>query len=232
MAPWAGRIRHGRFDVRRAPVRAADRDAAPRDPRRRLRPAVGGRSADTIAIELDERWPFRGRVEQRFALDEDGLVVTIDARGGRADARRRGLAPVVPTVSATGSRLRRGWTSTPRRCSSATTRACRRGERVPPSAGPWDDAFTGVGRPPAIEWGERAPPRGLVELPVVGRLHACRRTRCASSRRAGRPTRATARPRSSCRASPLVHEMRWRWSAAAVPRRARYLPGTTSGGSR
>ena len=33
--------------------------------------------ATTIAIDLDERWPFRGRVEQRFELDEHGLAVTM-----------------------------------------------------------------------------------------------------------------------------------------------------------
>ena len=32
---------------------------------------------DTIAIDFDDRWPFRGRVVQRFALDEDGLEVTM-----------------------------------------------------------------------------------------------------------------------------------------------------------
>ena len=33
--------------------------------------------AATIAVELDERWPFRGRVTQRFALQEDGLEVAM-----------------------------------------------------------------------------------------------------------------------------------------------------------
>ena len=68
MAPWAAGSSHGRFPFdgreHHLPITMAPH-------------AIHGvvydrpwtvESDDTIAIDLDERWPFRGRVRQRFAL--------------------------------------------------------------------------------------------------------------------------------------------------------------------
>ena len=90
----------------------------------------------TIAIDLDERWPFRGRVTQRFALDEDGLEVTMTLRGRRADARGARLAPVVPAAS---------WRRAPSRCGLAFQPGDDAGPRTPRGSRP----ASACRRPPA-----------------------------------------------------------------------------------
>ena len=149
----------------------------------------GGRvGPDAIGIELDERWPFRGRAEQRFALDEDGLSMTLVARGGRADAGVRRLAPVVPALArgwrAPTRLVRRRGDARPRRRGHAQRRARR---RRPPGRG--------TTRSPASP--SRPCSSGASELRLEvsstcrgGSCTRCPRTRCASSRRAGRLTRA------------------------------------------
>ena len=187
MAPWAGRVNLGRFafDGRDAP--AAHHHGPPRDPRRRVRPAVVGRGDDTIAIDLDDRWPFRGRVVQRFALDEDGLEVTMTVDRGRADARRDRLAPVVPARPRPRAPSPWAWRSGPARCSCAAPTGSRRGSgcRRPPAPGttrsrisPRTPSSSG---PVSCACRSRPPARG-------GWSTRCRSTRSAWSPSRGRRT--------------------------------------------
>ena len=190
---------HGRFAFRGVRAPAAAGDAAARDPRRGLRPAVARSTTPaTLSIDLDERWPYRGRVVQRFALDEDGADVRAHARGGRGDAGDHRLAPVVPA-----RRSSRG--DPPVVVDFAADEMLVRdaegmpsGERVTPPPGPWDDAFTGVQRRPRRStWPGRLRLRLSSTCPwwVVYTEPEHARVRRAPERAAGRAS--TGRRRSS-----------------------------------
>ena len=105
----------------------------------------------TIAIDLDGRWPFRGRVTQRFALRRGRPGGLDDARGGRAAAGRAGLAPVVPARprrrrGAGAPRVRAGLHARPRRRGHPDRRARRRRRRA------LGRRFTDLAADPVLEW--------------------------------------------------------------------------------
>ncbi|HEY3336222.1 MAG TPA: hypothetical protein VGK16_13400 [Candidatus Limnocylindrales bacterium] len=210
MAPWAGRIRHGRFSF---------------EGREHLLPlgmpphAIHGvvydrpwtvRSADTISIELDERWPFRGRVEQRFALDEDGLAVTISLEADEP----------MPAVVGWHPWFRRALDgiAVPARLDFEAAEMLVRdaegmpsGERIAPTPGPWDDAFTGVRRPPAIEWGSALRLEVASTCPWWVVYTHPEHAICVEPQ-SGPPDAANGDPEIVMPGAPLVHEMRWRWT--------------------
>ena len=210
MAPWAGRIRHGRFTFE---GRAHQLPLGM--PPHAIHGVVYDRpwsivDATTIAIELDERWPFRGRVEQRFALDESGLAITMTIAadepmpavlGWHPWFRRTivaGAAPAVLDFDAEAMLVR-------------DAEGMPTGERVAPTPGPWDDAFTGLRRPPVLEWpGElRLELASSCEWWVVYTRppHAI----CVEPQ-SGPPDAANLGPEVVEPGAPLVHEMRWRWT--------------------
>jgi aldose 1-epimerase len=155
MVPWAGRIREGRFTfagrVHRLPVNlpphaihgvAFDRPW--------LVAAAGPREA-TLTVELDARWPFRGLVEQRILLDADGLEVAMSVHADEAMPVTMGWHPWFRRTVVDGD--------APVRLAFDAADMLRRdvdgiptGVRVVPSAGPWDDAFTGLRANPVLEW--------------------------------------------------------------------------------
>jgi aldose 1-epimerase len=147
MAPWAGRIDRGRFTFdgrgQQLPLGM---------PPHAIHGVVYDRAWTVtgdaeLAIELDERWPYRGRVTQRFALAPGELLVTmtLDAAEpmpavlGWHPWFRRVLAPVELAFHP-GEMLVRGPDGIPT------------GERVTPPPGPWDDAFTDLAADPVLEW--------------------------------------------------------------------------------
>ncbi|HEY6569342.1 MAG TPA: hypothetical protein VIZ22_03585, partial [Candidatus Limnocylindrales bacterium] len=74
MVPFAGRIREGRFSFR-----GASHQLPLGSPPHAIHGVVWDRpwrvdDARTLSIELDERWPYRGRVVQRLALDEHEMT--------------------------------------------------------------------------------------------------------------------------------------------------------------
>ena len=212
MAPWAGRIRRGlfTFDGRehRLPLGM---------PPHAIHGVVYDRpwsvvDATTIAIDLDERWPFRGRVEQRFELDEHGLAVTMTltadepmpAMLGWHPWFRRSIAdgapPAVLAFDAEAMLVR-------------DAEGMPTGERVPPPPGPWDDAFTGLRRPPVLEW------PGELRLELSSSCtwwvvysepeHAI----CVEPQ-SGPPDAANLAPEIVVPGQPLTHVMRWTWTRA------------------
>ena len=96
-------------------------------------------------MELDERWPFRGRVTQRFALDADGLEVAMTLEADEPMPAVLGWHPWFRRVLAEGDE--------PVTLAFAADEMLVRdeegiptGERMAPPPGPWDDAFTGTAR--------------------------------------------------------------------------------------
>ncbi len=210
MVPWAGRIRHGRFTF-------AGREH--RLPLGMPPHAIHGVvydcpwsvvDATTIAIELDERWPFRGRVAQRFALDEDGLAVTMTITADEPMPVALGWHPWFRrSIADDGATVRLSFDA--REMLVRDAEGMPTGERVPPTPGPWDDAFTGLQGPPVLEWpGElRLELSSSCEWWVVYSepVHAI----CVEPQ-SGPPDAVNLDPEVVEPGRPLTHVMRWRWT--------------------
>lgn len=156
MAPWAGRIRNGRFDfnglVHHLPVNwgphaihgtVADRPWW-----------VADADADSAVIDcpLDDRWPWRGFVRQVIRLDERVADFRVEvhaddeafpaAAGWHPWFRRRltpGGEPVELSFDAEAMLVR-------------DAGGIPTGERGPIADGPWDDCFEGVRWPATLTW--------------------------------------------------------------------------------
>ena len=154
MAPWAGRIRHGRFRFdgvdyelpRNAPPHAIHGIA--RDRRWRLEAST--RSSATIAVVLDAPWPFGGRVVQHAALGAGALTLTMEVHAADRPmpvtcgwhpwwyrTPRVGAAPLEVELRADQMYAR-------------DDEGIPTGELTPVHAPPWDDCFTGLGDPVAV----------------------------------------------------------------------------------
>lgn len=209
MAPWAGRIRHGRFTF----AGREHRLALTMPPH-----AIHGTTFDrpwtvvgpeTIAIDLGAGWPFAGRVTQRFAVDRDGLEVRMSLEadepmpaviGWHPWFRRvieDGDAPVELDFQPSAMLLR-------------DDEGIPTGKLVDPPAGPWDDCFTGLRSDPALLW--------------PGRLRLVLSSSCpwwvvysqpldavCVEPQSGPPDAMTIAPQVVESGTPLEHHMRWRW---------------------
>jgi aldose 1-epimerase len=163
MAPFAGRVREGRF-------RYAGRE---HQLERNLPPhAIHGTVFDqawkvdhaeatdaVLVTDLGDGWPFDGRVVHRIRVDDDALELRLEvwaedepfpaSCGWHPWWRRRlargGELELSFEASAMWARDGEGLPS---------------GELVPPTPGPWDDCFTELVDPPVLTW------PGALELTV------------------------------------------------------------------
>lgn len=208
MAPWAGRIRHGRFSFAGAthqlPLAA---------PPHALHGVVFDRpwrvdGPDAISIDLDERWPFRGRVSQRFAVREDGIDVAMTLEAdepmpvtvGWHPWFRRALEPGGEGASLSfdaADMLVRDGEGIPS------------GERVPPTPGPWDDCFTGLRSDPVLAWpGLALTLSSTCDWWVIYNQPAY--AICVEPQ-SGPPDAVNADPDVVTPDAPMTHTMSWRW---------------------
>lgn len=153
MAPFAGRIRDGRFWFR---------GRAYQLPLSMPPNAIHGTVLDrawAVKLATDERaelttdlgpdWPFRGRVIQTIALVPGGLEATLDVEA-------RDLMPVAlgwhPWFrgSIDGSDVELAFEANAMYVRGPD--GLPTGAVVPPTARPWDDAFTDVVVPPRLTW--------------------------------------------------------------------------------
>lgn len=163
MAPWAGRVREGRF-------RYAGREhqLERNRPPHAIHGTVYGQSwkvehaDDTDAVlvtDLGDGWPFAGRVVQRIRVAPGALELRLEvwaedepfpASCGWHPWWRRQLARGGPAEVdlAAGAIWLRDEDGIPT------------GDLVPPPPGPWDDCFTELSRPPVLRW------EGALELAV------------------------------------------------------------------
>ncbi len=210
MAPWAGRVRHGRFSF------AGREHQLPLGmPPHAIHGVAHDRpwrvvDAATIAIDLDGRWPFQGSVTQRFALDEDGLEVAMTLEAvepmpatiGWHPWFRRALEPGDVPVAldfAADEMLVRDAEGMPS------------GRRVPPPAGPWDDAFTGIRHDPVLVW------PGLLRLELSSScawwvVYTEPEDAICVEPQSGPPDSFNGDADVVRPGSPLTHLMRWRWT--------------------
>jgi aldose 1-epimerase len=175
MAPYAGRIRHGRFDFRGRtytlplglPPHAIHGTVMHRQWRRV--------DDTTIETELGPDWPFAGRVVQRFELAAGRLDVRLElhaeepmpASMGWHPWFQRRPPPAVGRGPASAAPSRGGSSVSPveldfdaaamyvKADDGVATR-----EVVTPPAGPWDECFTDLRHPPVLRW------PGFLELKI------------------------------------------------------------------
>ena len=225
MAPFAGRVRDGRFTFRgrehhlsiERPPHAIHGTVLDR----RWRPLADG----SITTDLGPGWPFAGRAVQRFELGEGRLTCRLEIHADEpmpasigwhpwfrrvprpepgADALARpSIAPVELDLDA-GAMLRRD------AAGIATTELV-----VPPPAGPWDDCFVDVRQPPRLRW------PGFLELTIESDCPAWvvytvpDDAVCVEPQTAP-PDALNNRPAIVEPRRPLIAEMTWSWRSLAV----------------
>ena len=162
MAPFAGRIRDGRFAFRGRDVQLP-LNLPPHAIHGTVfeRPwAVASQAADRLVLttDLGPAWPFRGKVTQSISLSPGGLEATLALEADEAMPAalgwhpwfRRYLGDPLDAKGAAGeeadvvidaaSMFERGPDGLPT------------GALVPPGPRPWDDAFTGLRTSPIVRW--------------------------------------------------------------------------------
>jgi aldose 1-epimerase len=153
MAPWAGRVRDGRFTfdgiehalpLNKPPhaIHGTVRD-------HRWQVEAESPTSAVLAIDLAAPWPFAGRVVQRFDLSPDSLALTMEVHAARASMpascgwhpwwrRDLGRGEAVELELHADQMYEKDATEIPT------------GELGPVTPPPWDDCFTDVGTPPAV----------------------------------------------------------------------------------
>ena len=210
MAPWAGRVRHGRFSF------AGREHQLPLGmPPHAIHGVAYDRpwrvvDAATIAIDLDGRWPFQGSVTQRFALDEDGLEVAMTLEAEEPMPATIGWHPWFRRVLEPGD--------VPVTLDFAADEMLVRdaegmpsGRRVPPPAGPWDDAFTGIRHDPVLVW------PGHLRLELSSScawwvVYTEPEDAICVEPQSGPPDALNGDADVVRPGSPLTHAMRWHWT--------------------
>ncbi|HEY5434601.1 MAG TPA: hypothetical protein VIK13_05165 [Candidatus Limnocylindrales bacterium] len=223
MAPWAGRIRHGeltfRGAVHRLPLGMPPHAIHGVVFDRPWRVVDAATTAVELAVDLDGRWPFRGRVTQRFALDQNGLEVAMTLEADEPMPAVLGWHPWFRRVLAEADepvRLRfRADEMLVRDAEGIPT-----GERVPPPPGPWDDAFTGIREWPVLEW----PGRLSLKVSSTCRwlvVYTMPEHAVCVEPQSGPPDGPNLAPEVVEPGAPLTHVMRWQWTrdgeAVSVP---------------
>lgn len=209
MAPWAGRIRRGTFSFagveRHLPITMAPHA---------IHGVVYDRpwtvtGADSIAIELDARWPYRGRVTQRFALDADGLEVSMTLEADEPQPVVLGWHPWFRRVLQGGDEPVR-LAFEPGAMLLRDADGISDGSRVAPPPGPWDDCFTDLASDPVLEW----PGRLRLTLSSTCRwwvVYSMPEHAICVEPQSGPPDAVTIAPEVVVPGAPMTHVMRWRW---------------------
>jgi aldose 1-epimerase len=150
MAPWAGRVRHGRFTFagveyelpcNKAPhaIHGIARD-------RRWHIEHESPTRVELAVDLGEPWPFGGRVVQILDLGPDSLALTMEVHAGRSPMPAScGWHPWWQRDLARGAALElelHAGAMYVRDDEGIPT-----GELNPVESPPWDDCFTDLGEP-------------------------------------------------------------------------------------
>jgi aldose 1-epimerase len=211
MAPWAGRIRRGSFTFA-----GAAHDLPITMPPHAIHGVVYDRpwtvtGPDSIAIDLDGRWPFRGRVTQRFALDGDGLRVTMTLEADQPQPVALGWHPWFRRVLQAGDEPVR-LDFQPGSMLLRDADGMPSGERViPPPPGPWDDCFTDLAADPVLEW------PGRLRLTVSSTcrwwvVYSMPEHAICVEPQSGPPDAVNIAPEVVRPGAPMSHSMRWSWT--------------------
>ena len=156
MAPYAGRLKHGEFRFDGATHRISPNAGRHAGhglvfdvPWSVVSPSLGGSSL-VLATDLDDRWPFGGRVTQTFDLDSTGLVVTLQlSNDQRPMPGALGFHPWFRRDIGTGPATYR---FNPRRRYAPDSDGFGRTSCTDLGDRPWDDVFDVLDDDPRISW--------------------------------------------------------------------------------
>jgi aldose 1-epimerase len=219
MAPFAGRIRDGRFQ-HAGSTWTLERNLPPHA----IHGTVAGRAWDvdddrTLSTDLGPAWPFRGRVVQRFDLRPGRLEIEMELHADelmpatigwhpwfrwRIDEASAGRGPQAEVDLDAAAMYERDDVGI------AIDRL------VAPKPPPWDDCFVGLRRPPMARW------PGLLELELGSSCPAWvvftewSRGFCIEPQ-TGPPDAANIGPVVVRPGSPLGATMSWSWRIGNGP---------------
>lgn len=151
MAPWAGRVRDGRFLFNgvtyELPLSLPPHAIHGTTFNRAWKYEGNGR----LSIDLGEDWPFRGRAMQQISLDPEGLDLRLEVRAEREPfPASAGWHPWFLRNLARGApaelEFHADWMY------ERDSTGIPSGRLVPPPPGPWDDCFTDVVSGPGLSW--------------------------------------------------------------------------------
>ncbi len=215
MAPWAGRVRHGRFTFdgveHQLPLNKPPH--AIHGTVRDMRWDVDEESADsaTISVALAEPWPFSGRVVQRFGLSADSLALTMEVHATRAPMPAScGWHPWWSRELVRGEPLEIELHA--REMYKQDDEGIPTGEVVPITAPPWDDCFTQLGEPAAVlHWPDAATLTIETDCPCVVVFTEPEHAECVEPQ-SGPPDEINLSPRVVTPDAPLIVHTTWRWT--------------------
>lgn len=155
MAPWAGRIRNGRFTwegtEHQLPQNKAPHAIHGVTYDRPWTVVQATEAAATLRIDLDDRWPLGGWVLQTFALEHDRLHLRLEVHAGDHPMPAScGWHPWFRRRLARGGELELDF--------QAGMMWHKDDEGIPsgavtsPTPPPWDDCFTDMVDPPELRW--------------------------------------------------------------------------------
>jgi aldose 1-epimerase len=212
MAPFAGRVRDGRFTFRdrtwQLPLGM---------PPHAIHGIVHDRAwrvvdRETIEVPLGDPWPFAGTVRQRFALEPGRMRVTMELAADEPMPASIGWHPWFPR------RYDRGdpdvdLTFEARAMFERGADGLPTGRLVAPKPRPWDDCFTGLRANPTLRW-----PDGF-ELEIASTcanwvVFDERDDALCVEPQTAPPDALNLDPTIVEPGSPLVATMEWRWRPA------------------
>ena len=189
--------------------------AAARHPRDGPRPTAGGcvgeaHDRDGSRSGLAVRGPRRPALRPRPGSPH----LPARAPRRRADARLDRLAPVLPPASGGRRRRARAGPSTPARCYVRDAAGIATDATVEPAAGPWDDCFTDLRRPPVLRW------PGFLELTIESDcpdwvVYTEPEDALCVEPQTAPPDAINTDPTIVLPGRPLIAEMTWRWRSLA-----------------
>jgi len=159
MAPWAGRVRNGRFDFDGRqyalplgmPPHAIHGTTYTRAWQSDDNGDGASSSDATISTDLGADWPWAGHAVQTFSLREDHLALRLEVRSDAAPFPASiGWHPWFRRELDRGEAVDLDFE--PDAMYACDDAGIPTGQLIAPTAGPWDDCFTGVANAPVLRW--------------------------------------------------------------------------------
>ncbi|HMG31789.1 MAG TPA: hypothetical protein VK585_16905 [Jiangellaceae bacterium] len=215
MAPWVGRVRHGRFAYGGAHYELPTHISPPHAIHGTVleRPWSVVNAADASVVlecSLGDRWPWSGRVRHTVSLDDDVAEFRIEVHAeDEPFPAAAGWHPWFRRRLAAGAPVEIGL--------DASTMLVRDGdgipssERVPVPTGPWDDCFDGVRWPVTLTWPGALRLEVQADTRYVVVYDQPEHTVCVEPQ-TGPPDAPTLEPVIVPPGHPLTATMSWHWT--------------------
>lgn len=151
MVPFAGRVRGGEFEFAGKTYALAKNFGDHAMHGFGFTSAWAQTAENTIALDFSDPWPFAGRVEQHFSIDEGSFTMRMTATAHVPQPMMLGWHPWFRKSTALGEAV---LDFHPSAMYERGDEPLPTGALVDPKPRPWDDCFTGVLSTPNISWGD------------------------------------------------------------------------------